>query len=148
MTLKKALSRKILIPALILILSVAAFLYLYIARAAQFKDWVSTTGVILHIEKSEHYGRRLVHEGGFCIYYSYKVNGASYSGLDMYTEGNMTYAEGDPADVWYDPADPFKSSFRKPGQFIDTYAPFIFGIPLAVYAFLRLRRRELKQQGT
>ncbi len=140
MTLEQTWAKRLLVPIAILAAACIASIGIYFARTEQYKDWVSTPGIILDIETY-----RSKRSSSHRIYYSYSVDDMAYTGDSLYSGTHTDFSEGDETDVWYNPQNPSESSFHKPGPGLDPYAPFFIGIPLALGAF-GFRRRRIRKQ--
>lgn len=124
-----------LVPVLILLAAFITAQFIFIIRTEQFKDWISTPAVVLQEEDLIDFKIR--------IYYSYTVNGKSYSGSDIYEKSNRNHAEiGSEITIWYAPDDASKSSFYKPNPSFDSYAPYFLAVPLSIGLILRNYRKK------
>lgn len=66
------------------------------------------------------------------IYYTYTVDGESYTRSEVYHRSNGTAEAGDETLIWYDPENPAHSSYHKPGPGLDPYGVYFLMAPLAV----------------
>ena len=133
--------KRLILPVAILLIACIASVGIYFARTEQYKDWVSTPGVIVDIE----YYYRTKSNRSHRIYFSYCVDSMDYTGETLYSGTSTEFAPGDSTDVWYNPNNPSESSFHKPGPGLDPYGPFFIGIPLALGAF-GVRRKRIRKQ--
>lgn len=106
---------------------------IYFIRTEQYKNWMPTEGVVVEIEEYYSTGGRHHIGSGYShrIFYSYILDGQSYSGSNLYSgrdEGN--FLKGQSVQIWYNPQKVSESSFHKPGPGLDPYVPFIMGVPL------------------
>ena len=132
------LLKRLAAPLIILIIAGICSVGIYFFRTEQYKDWVPTGGVVVQIERFTG-GRRS--SSSHRIYFSYTVNGVDYVGNSLYSGYDTDVREGDLSEVWYDPDDPQMSSYNKPTPGLDPYGSFFLGIPLALSAAFRRRRR-------
>lgn len=134
--------KRLILPIAILLIACIASVGIYFARTEQYKDWVSTPGVIVDIENYRGSRKR---NDSHRIYFSYRVDGVDYTGDTLYSGTSTDFSPGGSTDVWYNPENPSESSFHKPGPGLDPYGPFFIGIPLALGAF-GVRRKRIRKQ--
>ncbi len=110
-------------PLFVLLAAVLASVMTYWGMTRYYADWTPTDGVI---QKIYQYRRN---HGSYRIYYTYAVNGPVYTGETMSRGVNTDYAEGDAAEIWYDPDNPSRSFFGKPSPELYPILPFIITFP-------------------
>lgn len=130
---QRANPRGIIAAAIVIALAVFLSIGIRYARTAQYKDYVSTQGVITRIDMRYSSGNSS--DGNHTIYFTYTVDGTEYSGANSYSGKNTDFYEGQTVEVWYDPDNPEESSFHKPGPGLDPYVPLFFCIPVAGVAY-------------
>lgn len=137
---KQGVSNRFLAPVIILLIAGLCSVAIYFLRTEQYKDWVSTDGVVVQIERFSG-GRRS--SSSHRIHFSYTVNGEEYVGSSLYGGYDTDVYEGYACEVWYDPDEPQMSSFNKPTPGLDPYGPFFLAIPMAIGA-LGFRRKRIR----
>lgn len=116
------------------LIAVAAILSisLYFIKAKEYKNWVSTAGILIDMQQTYRHGR--AGGRGYILYYTYVVDGKNYQGRDSFS-GNLPkeHFVGEEIEVWYNPADCSRSMYRKPGPSLWPYVPFIFAVPISLF---------------
>ena len=120
-------------PVVVLLLLVASSILIFQIRTEEYKDWTAVPGVVFKREWVRNFRVR--------IYYTYTVDGESYTGSELYHRSNGTAEAGDETLIWYDPENPAHSSYHKPGPGLDPYGVYFLMAPLAV-AWLAENRRK------
>lgn len=123
------------IPLILLLAALISSVSIYAFRTEQYKDWKATPGIVL--ENRQYISR--VSGRSHRIYYSYTIDGKTYTGSDSYHGFNSDFEEGDSTEVWYNPDDPSESSFHKPAPLIDPYVPLFLALPLALLSYFKGR---------
>lgn len=108
---------------------------LYFIKTEEYKDWVSTEGILTNMKQHYSTGGRF-HVGGgakYSLYYTYTVDGKNYDGVDTFS-GNIPEELfiGEQVEVWYDTAHHSRSMYSKPGPGLWPYVPFIFAVPVSL----------------
>ena len=110
-------------PLLVLLAAALASVLTHWGMTQYYADWTYTDGVIQKIYQSRK------NHGSYRIYYTYAVNGTVYTWETMSRGVNTNYAEGDAAEIWYDPDNPSRSFFGKPSPELYPILPFIITFP-------------------
>lgn len=82
-------------PVVVLLLLVASSILIFQIRTEEYKDWTAVPGVV--------FKREWVRDFRVRIYYTYTVDGESYTGSEVYHRSNETAEAGDETLIWYDP---------------------------------------------
>lgn len=125
------------IPLLLLFAALISSVCISFFKTEQYKDWKPTSGIVL---ENRQYISRLSGRS-HRIYYSYHIDGKTYTGSNSYYGFSHEVAEGDVTDVWYNPDNPSESSFHQPGPLIEPYVPFFLVFPLVL--FFSVRRKSI-----
>lgn len=134
-------------PVIVFSLAIICSVSLYFIRTEQYKDWKTAPGIVLEIK---HYrgsgggGKFHISSGpSHRIIYSYTIDGNDYTGESIpYSGYDSDYWEGQATSIWYNPDNPADSSFHKPGPDLDSYAPFIFAVPISLMFSIKPKRRN------
>lgn len=120
------------------VFAVAAILSVtfYYIKTVEYKNWQPADGVLINMEQGYSSGRHGHGSRWYRLYYTYTVDGKSYSGVDTFS-GNLPkdHFIGEEVEVWYNPADRSKSMYAKPGPGLWPYVPFIFALPISLSVF-------------
>ena len=129
-------------PILVLLLAAVGSALIHVTLTKQYENWVTAPGEVTRIELLMGHSK---HGSGKSqrIYYRYTVDGVSYEGSELFSGWDADCAEGDSAQIWYDPESPALSCYAKPGPGVAQFVPFIFAIPLEAALFLRSRRKNI-----
>lgn len=118
---------------------------LYFIKTEEYKNWVSTEGTLIDVEKTYSTGGRF-HVGGgsgYVLYYTYMVDGTSYQGRDSF-RGDLPKERyvGEEIEVWYNPANHSRSMYGKPGPGLWPYVPFTMGAPIILIVLASFNRNK------
>lgn len=117
----------------ILAIAAIASVSLYFIKTEEYKDWMSTEGILINMEQHNSRGgkRHVGSSRSYSLYYAYAVDGKSYDGVDSFS-GSIPAEHfiGEQVEVWYNPAYPSHSMYSKPGPGLWPYVPFIFAVPI------------------
>lgn len=137
------MGKRVIRAACVLIIAFVITIVLYIQQTNQYKDWISTQGVLYNHEEVSSRHSRFGSSSSYRLYYTYEVNGIEYAGVDSYS-GELPdhYHIGDTVKVMYDANEPSSSLHEKPKINLITRVPMMWAIPIALMMLLPLKKRK------
>lgn len=114
---------------IIAVITVFAIFAVQQVLTAKYADWISTDGEIIDVRFYHAKRKKRTDVYTYEIYYTYNVDGQTYTGVDAYSgkESDTDAAAGQAVTVWYDPDNHSDSSFHKPGAELWPFVPFLIG---------------------
>lgn len=114
---------------IIVVITILATFAVHQVLTEKYADWVSTDGEITDVKFYHTKRKKHIDDYSYEIYYTYRVNGQTYSGVGFYMgkESDTDAAAGQAATVWYNPDDHSESSFHKPSSGLWLLVPVLIG---------------------
>lgn len=134
----KILSNKAVRLLIVIAAAVASSVLLTAVKDREYSDWVPTEAVVTDWKTTDNVKR--------IIYFKYDVNGAEYTGQDVFGGNLPQESIGDIVTVWYDPEEPSRvmRSDVRPDAGLWTYAPFFLAVPFSLFVLTDGNKRKGK----
>ncbi len=133
--------KKLLAPLCILLAALLLGGLWYFVSTKEYATWLPTEATITDVDINTH--RR----GGRSVryFYRYSVDGAAYSGSDLFTTNTVAHRVGDTVPIWYHPHNTAKSTMSTNVD-LHFIGPLFLAIPLMLGAYSVYARAEKRSK--
>lgn len=122
-------------PALIMAAALLGSVFILHYKTADYSRWQPAQAVIEQRIQLRSLKDR--------VYYSFELDGAVLEGSDLLHRHEKTPPAGSVVRVWFDPADPKRTSlWNRPSAEFDSWAPVFIALPLSFGVLMLGLKRE------
>ncbi len=128
--------KKILPVIAVMIIAIAASLFIYESSAEKYSTWTSAEGTIEKTERMRKLKTR--------VYYTYEAEGKTYSGSEVVHNSALGEGKtvGSKSEIWYDSENPAQSMYLKPDAEFNAMAPVFLVVPICIIIILNRKSTD------